>query len=179
MDRADVRTPSSHERSLIEAAQDEPEKFADLYRANVGSVHAFVLSRTGDRDVAEEVTAEVFVRALKSLPRFEWRGTPYSSYLVRIADRLLVDRAHARRRGIPVEDGRPEDAFVAVDRAVNVERLLSALSADQRTVLVLRFVEDRSLEEVSAAMRRSTGAIKQLQHRAIRSLRALAGEEAG
>jgi hypothetical protein len=73
------------ERLLIEAAQQDPSRFAELYEKNFHRVYAFVARRVRDRDEAEDVTAEVFHEALRSLGRFQWRGAPFAAWLLRIA----------------------------------------------------------------------------------------------
>lgn len=159
------------ERELIEAAQADPTLFGQLYLANLGPVFAYVFSRTRDRAAAEDLTSEVFFRALRALPRFEWRGVPYAAYLLRIADNLLRD-AFSRVAAESRMDHRSEDAFLpepAVDDGLF--NLLGRLPDDQRLVLARRFADDRSIAQVAAELGRSEGAIKQLQHRALSTLR--------
>ena len=158
------------ERAAIEAAQRDPARYGEVYRANVAAVFAFVLSRIRDREAAEDITAEVFVKALRALPRFEWRGVAYSSYLVRIADRLLVDRWASDTRAAPSE-ATATDPFDEVERAERLSRSIARLPPDQRDVVLLRFVEDQPLTAVADALGRSVGAVKQLQFRAITALR--------
>ena len=74
-------TDDSDERVLIEAAQADPARFADLYQANFHRVYAYVIRRTGSRAEAEDITSEVFERALVNLKRFEWRGVPLVAWL--------------------------------------------------------------------------------------------------
>ena len=73
------------ERRLVEASQRQPRRFAKLYERYFDRVYAFALVRTGDRTAAEDVTAETFRLALQNLPRFQWRGVPFSAWLFRIA----------------------------------------------------------------------------------------------
>src|ERR1044072_4346278 len=80
------------ERLLIEAAQKDPRRFADLYEANFERVYAFVARRVPDRHETEDVTAEVFQHALANLSRFEWRGVPFAVWLFRIAANAITDR---------------------------------------------------------------------------------------
>src|ERR1700758_5005486 len=80
------------ERLLIEAAQKDPRRFAELYEQNFERVYAFIARRVRDRHVAEDVTAEVFHHALANLSKFEWRGVPFAVWLFRIAANILVDR---------------------------------------------------------------------------------------
>jgi RNA polymerase sigma-70 factor (ECF subfamily) len=81
------------ERLLVEAAQRDPRRFADLYEEHFERVYAYVARRVGDRDVAQDLTADVFHQALANLPRFEWRGVPFAAWLFRIAANAIVDRA--------------------------------------------------------------------------------------
>ena len=80
-----ARTNEPDEQRLVEAAQKDPSRFAELYENNFEQVYAFVASRIYDRDVAQDVTAEVFHHALANLGKFEWRGVPFSAWLFRIA----------------------------------------------------------------------------------------------
>src|SRR6478672_10362175 len=83
------------ERLLIEAAQQDPRRFAELYEANFERVYAFIVRRVQDRTQAEDLTSDVFHHALANLPRFEWRGVPFAVWLYRIAANAIAD---ARRR---------------------------------------------------------------------------------
>src|SRR3981081_1902838 len=80
------------ERLLIEAAQKDPARFAELYETNFERVYAYVVRRVGNRAETEDLTAEVFHQALANLKRFEWRGIPFASWLFRIAANLTSDR---------------------------------------------------------------------------------------
>src|SRR6266568_5895182 len=80
------------ERLLIEAAQKDPGRFADLYENNFERVYAFIVRRVRDRHEAEDLTAEVFQHALANLPRFEWRGVPFAAWWFRIAANAIADR---------------------------------------------------------------------------------------
>src|SRR5215831_16522344 len=94
------------ERLLIEAAQKDPSRFADLYESNFERVYAFIIRRVQDRHEAEDLTAEVFQHALANLSRFEWRGVPFAVWLFRIAANTIADRFRqtSRRRSEPVSD---------------------------------------------------------------------------
>src|SRR5438132_7871311 len=73
------------ERLLIEAAQKDPSRFGELYENNFERVYAFIARRVRDRDVVEDLTSDVFHKALTNLGRFEWRGVPFAAWLFRIA----------------------------------------------------------------------------------------------
>ena len=167
------------ERALIEAAQRDPRCFAELYEANFDRVYAFVASRVFDRTEAEDLTAEVFHHALAHLVQFEWRGAPFIAWLLRIASNAIADRwrRSARRQEVP-DDGLDEPgAEDTVEQRVILAQLLERLPADQKLVITRRFLEQRSIREIAVEMNRSEGAIKQLQFRALESLRNRMGEE--
>jgi DNA-directed RNA polymerase specialized sigma24 family protein len=97
-------THNDAERLAVEAAQRDPARFDELYEANFERVYAYVARRVRDRDVACDLTAEVFHRALEHLGRFEWRGVPFVAWLLRIAAHAIADRAtRAGREGRAAE----------------------------------------------------------------------------
>jgi len=129
----------------------------------------------GNRDAAEDVTAEVFHRALASLPRYEWRGVPFGAWLMRIAANAVADRAKRDAREVVNSDTLPDagdrpdlDRFEARARLFE---MVDALPADQRTVIVERFVEQRSIRDIAQRLEKTPGAVKQLQFRALQTLR--------
>ena len=166
------------ERLLVEAAQKDPARFAELYENNFERVYAYVVRRVGDRAETEDLTSEVFHHALANLRRFEWRGVPFAAWLFRIAANLISDRWQQRNREqVADEPEQIESAaargveFEEVERRATLFRLVDTLPAEQRRVVVLRFVEEKSIKEVAREIRKSEGAVKQLQFRALSSLR--------
>ena len=166
------------ERLLIEAAQQDPAHFADLYEINFERVYAYVVKRVRDRAEAEDLTAEVFHQALANLKRFEWRGIPFAAWLFRIAANLISDRWQRSGREVPDDSGVLETAQVSpaeieeVERRATLFRLVDTLPAEQKRVVVLRFVDQKSIKEVAKTVRKTEGAVKQLQFRALSNLRA-------
>jgi RNA polymerase sigma-70 factor (ECF subfamily) len=164
------------DRQLVEAAQRDLSKFGDLYERHFHRVYAFVVRRVGNRDTAEDVTAEVFHRALARLAQYEWRGAPFGAWLIRIAANALHDRARqAGHEPPPVDAAVTEPAFEhdldEVDRMAAIFRFVDQLPSDQRSVIIERYVEERSIREVAARLNKSEGAVKQLQWRALQTLR--------
>jgi len=163
------------ERLLVEAAQRDPSRFAELYERHFERVYAYVVCRVRDRDAAEDLTSEVFHKALANLGRYEWRGAPFGAWLVRIAANAIVDRLKRTSREVVdsdrVPDAPAEPEATAVEDWAIVFRLIQDLPPDQRTVVVARYIEERSIKEVAAQLNRSEGAIKQLQLRALQTLR--------
>jgi RNA polymerase sigma-70 factor (ECF subfamily) len=166
------------ERLLIEAAQNDPACFAELYEMNFERVYAYVVKRVQNRAETEDLTSEVFHQALANLKRFEWRGIPFAAWLFRIAANLISDRWQRSGREVPDDSGHIEAPQASpaeideVERRATLYRLVDTLPAEQRRVVVLRFVEQKSIKEVAQEVRKTEGAVKQLQFRALTSLRA-------
>jgi len=181
----------SAERALIEATQRDRGRFADLYEANFERVYAYVVRRVRDRDEAQDLTADVFHLALKSLPRFEWRGVPFAAWLFRIASNEIADRSKsvARRRAherdsAAMDDDAGERGGVAAgveeaERRARLFKLVERLPRDQARVIAMRFAEDKSIREIATALGRSEGSVKQLQFRGLQNLRARLGDTNG
>ena len=171
---AEVPPEGEDERVLIEAAQRDPRRFAELYERNFDRVYAFVARRSRHRGEAEDLTAEVFHHALAHLGRFEWRGAPFAAWLLRIARNALADRWQraARERGQPLPEATPDGIPADVDQQAMLAQLVSRLPSDQRQVVLARFVDQKSVGEVARELGRTEGAVKQLQFRALETLRA-------
>ena len=165
----------AEERLLVEAAQNDPAKFGDLYDIHFERIYAFVARRVRDRDKAEDLTSEVFHKALASLKTYEWRGTPFAAWLFRIAANALSDYfKRTAREPDHAEDshearGEPEQE--ANEARARLFRMVEKLPVEQRRVVFGRFVEQRSIREIAQQLGKSEGAVKQLQFRALEKLR--------
>lgn len=168
------------ERLMIEAAQRDPNHFAELYEHNFERVYGYVMRRVGNRDEAQDVTAEVFHEALANLSQFEWRGTPFIAWLLRIAANAIADRWKRSARD-PVTSGDFVEIGIEehVERQAMLSQLVEGLPPEQRLVIVRRFIDQRSIREIAQELKRSEGAVKQLQFRALQALRAQMGENDG
>jgi len=163
------------ERLLVEAAQEDPSRFAELYELHFETVYAFIARRVQDRSAAEDLTSDVFHKALANLNRFEWRGVPFGAWLLKIAANAITDRAKRGRRELVVEDPPQISAKPRVEQAAELAhlfRLVNELPKDQRQVVVMRFAEEKSIREIAGHLKRSEGAVKQLQFRGLENLRA-------
>jgi len=176
-DFAEVSPEDAAERGLVEAAQRDPRQFADIYERNFERVYAFILKRVGDRDAAQDLTADVFHSALENIGKFEWRGAPFAAWLLRIAANAIVDRG---RRVVRFEsakllgafDDPPcEDDIAEADYRARLFKLVDELPADQCRVITMRFAQEKSIAEIAKKIGRSEGAVKQLQFRALQALR--------
>jgi len=168
-----VTATTDDDRPLIEAAQADPARFVELYDRYVDRVYAFVSRRTHDRAAAEDITSEVFEQALTHLRRFEWRGVPFVAWLFRIASNAMADRwrQDARDSHDPPADVPDTGELEELERRVMVFQLVDRLPDAQRQVIQMRFVEEKTIREIAAALGRSEGAVKQLQLRALENLR--------
>src|SRR6267378_4413693 len=169
----------ANERLMVEAAQQDPLRFAALYEQNLERVYGYVVRRVRDRDAAEDLTAEVFHKALANLPRFKWTGAPFAAWLFRIASNTIADRAKLAARETDISELKDPGAspinLEEVEQQAFLFRMVAALPADQRRVIMMRFAEEKSIREIANAMQRSEGAVKQLQFRGLESLRAQLG----
>ncbi|MGH9557498.1 MAG: RNA polymerase sigma factor [Terriglobales bacterium] len=168
-----MKAPSLEaERLRIEAAQKDPSRFAQLYEENFARVYAYVARRVENRAAAEDVTSEVFHHALANLERFEWRGVPFAAWLLRIAHNLMADRW--QRAGRESSEPAPDvgdDTWKEVEQRALLFQLVDRLPDDQRRVIYLRFVTQKSIAEIARELGRTEGAVKQLQFRALENLR--------
>jgi RNA polymerase sigma-70 factor (ECF subfamily) len=175
---------TADERLLIEAAQADLSKFDVLYELHFDRVYFFIVSRVHDRTIAEDLTSEVFHKALANLRNYQWRGTPISAWLFRIASNAIVDhfkRSNRERQADELELtlAQPDLSSTDLDfieRQVHFFRLVEQLPEIQRRVVCERFVEERSIREIARRLSKTEGAIKQLQFRALQTLRAQIGD---
>jgi len=173
------------EHLLVEAAQSNPSKFAALYELHFARVYFFIVSRVHDRSTAEDLTSEVFHKALANLSTYEWRGTPFVAWLIRIASNAIADqykRANREQRGDDnaldpsAEANSTPKEMESVERHAFLFRLVEKLPEVQRRVVCERFIEERSIKEIAQRLSKTEGAVKQLQFRALQTLREQMGE---
>jgi len=165
---------ATDERLVIEAAKRDPARFAELYERNFHTVYAYVARRTASREEAEDITSEVFHQALANLKNFEWRGAPFAAWLIRIASNALADRwkLQSRQAADPPGEELSDPNMEGIERQAALFQLVDRLPQDQRRVIVMRFAEQKSIREIAQELKRTEGAIKQLQFRALEKLRA-------
>lgn len=171
--------------ALVARAKDgDAEAFAGLYDRYVDRVYGYVHRRVRHRQVAEDLTADVFLRAYRGLPRFEWHGVDPAAWLLTIARNRVID--HVRSAPVRLERARdvapdepdhgvdddPERVTVGRDMTRALGEALEALSPDHREVIELRFVHDCSVAVTAKVMGRSVDATKALQYRALKALAA-------
>lgn len=168
------------EKRLIQAAsKGDSQAFATLYRANVQMIFRYVYYRVSDSQLAEDLTADVFTKAFKAMGSYKDSGKPLVAWLYRIAHARVVDHYRKTERRpnetdiekVSVSTSADMDNRLLRQQTAKALRLaISELTADQQQVVILRFIEDKRLEEVAQLMGKNVNAIKALQHRALRSL---------
>jgi RNA polymerase sigma-70 factor (ECF subfamily) len=176
--------PADFERisALVELAQrGDPEAFGMLYERYVDTVYRYVYVRVGTRQTAEDLTSETFVRALRRIDSFSWQGRDIAAWFVTIARNLVIDNAKSARFRLEVATADMLDADEHVDapetevlqrmRDARLVEAVRTLKPEQAECLVLRFLQGLSLTECAKVLGKSEGAVKQLQLRAVRSLR--------
>lgn len=172
-------TPSETEQLISLAKIGDQKAFATLYQEYVQLVHRYIASRVHDRQKAEDLTAEVFVRALRNISRFEFRGIEFSAWLVRIARNIIVDQAKSARTTMEVlQDVTPEgktedhaDLTIAALDSRFIHEALNSMIAEHRQVLELRFIHCLSVNETAEKMNKTPGAIRVLQFRALKAMK--------
>lgn len=177
-------TEEEESRWVERAGQGDAEAVTWLYRRYAPAVFRYLYYRLGDTEAAEEMTSEVFLRALEALPRYRQRGRPFLAWLYRIAGARVRDYHRRRRRQaralfsreMPSASLSPEEEAEARLTAGELQRALAHLTPLQQQVIVLRFVEGLSHSEVAQMLGRSEGAIRILQYRALEALRRLLAE---
>lgn len=170
--------PSTTETELVlRAKHGDHSAFTQIYERYAPAIYRYIYFRVGEVELAEDIQAEVFLRMLEGIHRYEDRGWPISAWLYRIAHDRMIDsiRRRSSRYQVSLEtwegacDG-PESAISVRLEHEELRRTIGDLTDDQREVIELRFMADLSIQEVAARLGRSEGAVKALQHRGIQSL---------
>jgi RNA polymerase sigma-70 factor (ECF subfamily) len=173
---------TGHEHTLIERARvRDAEAFGQLYDMHVVRVYRHIYYLVNSVTEAEDLTAQTFLQAWEAVDRFEDRGVPLVSWLLRIAHNLAISHLRARREGSQLHEGLVDhDSFRNPERVVEqqadgerIRQAILRLGDEQRQVILLRFVEDLEYSEVAEIIAKSVPAIRVIQHRALCNLRKL------
>jgi RNA polymerase sigma-70 factor (ECF subfamily) len=171
--------------TIVRRAQDgDPDAFGEIYDRYIDTVFRYIYFRVGSKPLAEDLTSETFLRALRRIGSVSWQGRDLGAWLVTIARNLIADHYKSGKYRLEVTtadmldadqedhgaDGRPEAAVL--ERLTNVTLLeaVKKLNPEQQECIVLRFLQGLSVTETAQAMGKNDGAIKALQYRAVRSL---------
>jgi RNA polymerase sigma-70 factor (ECF subfamily) len=172
-----AQQPSSDMDLVIRARSGDHSAFAQIYERYAPAIYRYIYHRVHEAELAEDLQADVFLRAFENLEQYEDRGWPFSAWLYRIARDRTIDQSRRSRvrQYVPLDeltsyaDG-PEALIDAKVERAELNRLLAKLTHEQRQVITLRFLADLPIQEVALRIGRSEGAVKALQHRGIQSL---------
>jgi RNA polymerase sigma-70 factor, ECF subfamily len=166
---------------LVVLAKDDNAAFGELYERYVTRIYNYMYYRTSNHQEAEDLTAKVFMRALKHIQKYDERGVPFSAWLYRIAHNLVANwyRDHSRRTIIPLEDflgksapqEEPEDATEEKEEREQLLEAIHRLPSDRQQLLILKYVERLSNAEIGTVMEKTEGAVKSLYYRTLSVLR--------
>jgi RNA polymerase sigma-70 factor (ECF subfamily) len=172
------------ERALIEEAKHDAEAFGRLYQQYVRRIYNYLYRHTGNQTEAEDLTSRTFYRALRSIHQYKDRGGSFQAWLFRIAHNLVVNwyRDQSRHQvlslevtdnhtGQAVHRDEPHEKIVRTEWQELVTRLIDQLPEVRKTLLILKFVEKMSNEEIAKVLGKTEGAIKSLYHRTLLDLR--------
>jgi RNA polymerase sigma-70 factor, ECF subfamily len=178
--RSDVRSATGpDEADILARVAHDPEAFGELYDRYNARIYLFVYRRLHHRPTAEDVTAEVFVKALRAIDGYHTTGAPFAAWLYRIATNAVIDHVRASRATVSLDaaaesadPARPVDEqAIARAEAARLWLVVDTLTEAQRTAVTLRFADDLPLAAIAERMGRSEGAVKLLLHRAMAAIR--------
>lgn len=164
---------------LVEQAkQGDREAVATLYRIYVKRIHRYIAFRVSSTNDAEDLTAEVFVRMVEALPTYEVTGAPFEAWLYRIASSRVSDfyRSKVNSRNEQLNENLADETMLFEDKLIEgqtletLRRAMQRLPEEHQTILIMRFAERKSHEEVAMLLGRSVSAVKTIQHRALSRL---------
>jgi RNA polymerase sigma-70 factor (ECF subfamily) len=175
-----MRSSSTDNQLIQMAVRGDANAFGDLYERYLRAIYRYVYCWVGDAREAEDLTERVFLKVWESLPGFRVGAVSFRSWLYRAARNLLIDRHRTRKNesSLP-EEGvlreslevlSPEDRLILRERQERMHAALSALRPEYREVLILRFKNGLSHAEVGEILEKTEGAVRVLQHRALRAL---------
>jgi RNA polymerase sigma-70 factor (ECF subfamily) len=164
---------------LARAIKGDAEAFGDLYERHMMSIYRYVYYRIGEVREAEDLTETIFVKAWQALPNFRRSKASFKTWLYRVAHNLLVDYYRTLKVELELpEDSllqspspQPEEQVIAMEQSEQIGKAIRKLNPQHQEVLTLRFINDMSHEETGEVMGKSAGAVRVLQHRALKALR--------
>ncbi len=174
---------SDEQRLLQRASQIETQALAEIYDTYSPGIYRYSMRLLGDESLAEDCVADTFARFLKSLQERRGPRDNLQAYLYRIAHNWIVDQYRNNRETVELSDVFRSEADVPEEEAAKhirqkqVRQAIHHLTAEQQQVILLKYLEEWSNEEVARAMKKPVGAVKSIQHRALKSLYKLLAEK--
>lgn len=167
------------EKDLIERVKVNKQAFLEIYDAYFQKIYDYAYYRTMSQVEAEEITSQTFLAALESINRFEYRNIPVAVWLYKIASNAISDLYRKKGRTVGLDeqqvtaDYRCEPEIVAVGNSEKIQLLeyIRALPPIQQQAIILRYTQNLAYKEIAGILDKSEGAVKQLLHRGLTSLR--------
>ena len=180
----------NEEKELVEKARRNPEAFGKIYDQYYSPIFGYVLKRVANIEIAQDITSEVFFKALKNLGQFHWQGISFSFWLYRIAANQITD--HFRKNGhktisleefgelaanavLPGESLQAEEELERHQDFLNLHENISKLTTKYQEVITMRFFEEKQIKEIAQILGKREGTVKALLHRGLRKLGRLMG----
>jgi RNA polymerase sigma-70 factor (ECF subfamily) len=175
------------ERVLAQrVSKRDSQAFTELYERYAERIYKYIYFKSGRTDEAEDLTAQVFLKAWEAVAGYRWEGYPFSTWLYRIAHNQVIDYYRTHHESFPLDALRaresgndPFEAAQSVFTSAKIRSALLHLTQEQQRVVTLRFLEGYTTEEVAAIMRKNADSVRALQHRALRALQPWMAEENG
>jgi RNA polymerase sigma-70 factor (ECF subfamily) len=176
---------------LVEQAKSDPHAFGQLFDRHYDDIYKYVLHRTANAELAQDLTSETFFKALNKLWTFRWQNVPFSAWLYRIASNEVNGfyRKHKNFKSIPLEEvvdgsGTEYHEFKEEMKSAHEEisknllflelhQALTCLKNRYQDVITLRFFENKKVKEIAEILNKSEGTVKSLLHRALKQLQAI------
>lgn len=179
------------EQVLVERAKSDAGALGELYDSQYPKILNYVVRRVGDLAIAEDITAETFIKAFDHLHTFQWRGLPFSAWLYRIASNEIATyfrKKHTKDVSLdelmdghkfePPSDTDIEAAYIEAQEAMlrhrqfaAVQKVMQTLPQKYQEALALRYLEKKSIEEIGQIMGKRPGTIKSLLSRGVKKVR--------
>lgn len=170
---------------VCRACRGDSEAFGRLYDLHLDAVYRYVYYKVSNVTEAEDLTAQIFLKAWEAMPRYQWREIPFSHWLMRLARNAVIDHYRTSRNHGELDEGMmshepdPQGEYLRGEELQQLALALRKLPEEQRSVLLLRFVEEMDYAQVAEILGKSQGALRVIQHRALAALRRLMEREGG
>lgn len=174
------------EKKLVKRAQKDSGAFSELYETNYPKIFGYILKRVAEVQIAQDITSETFLKALKNIKKFRWQNISFSAWLYRIASNEISNYFRKNKyRPIsfekisePISSSNPSAEIIQAEEQLEkhkefleLQKKISRLSAIYQEVIVLRFFEKKKIREISEILGKSEGTVKSLLHRGLEKLR--------
>jgi RNA polymerase sigma-70 factor (ECF subfamily) len=184
---------SENERELVERAKCDVQAFGLLYDKSYTKIFNYILRRTGNVNVSQDLTSEVFYKALNNIGKFKWQGIPFSAWLYRIATNEIANHYKKAKRNmllnedivtitelagdsVEIEQEQAETSLRKQQDLLSIHTIILKLPAQYQAAIALRYFEKKGLTEIAAILGKREGAVKSLLHRSLKKMRQIMEE---